>query len=167
WYGKPGAMSEATRRRLAAAEDGDIHAVDGVTGQYIRLLERLLHYPGRILAVAIVSLIAIFVAYGFLGKGTNFFPDVEPEVAWVSIYARGELSTDEMDALVRDVESRIMDMPEFASVYTRVGAGGGNREDQIDRISLRFVDWKQRRPAEQILEDVRARIADIAGIEAE
>lgn len=167
WYGKVGAMSPVTRERLAAAETGDIHGVGGWTGRYINILERALHHPGKILGVSIITLIAIFMAYGAFGKGTGFFPDVEPEVAWVNIYARGDLSTEEMDGLVREVESRVLGWDEFKSVYTRVGGGGDNREDQIGRISLRFVDWELRRPAGEILEDVRERVADIAGVEVE
>ena len=168
WYGKAGAMNAQTRARLAAAETGDIHAVGGATGWYLGILERALHHPGRILATATVALVGIFIAFFLFGKGTNFFPDVEPEVAFVNIYARGDLSTDEMDGLVRKVENRIIDMPEFESVYTRVGAGGeGNREDQVGRISLQFVDWEQRGTATEILEEVRQRVRDIAGIEVE
>lgn len=168
WYGKAGAVNEKTRERLAAAETGDIHEVGGATGWYVGILERALHHPGKILLTATIALFSIFIAYGFFGKGTNFFPDVEPEVAWVNIYARGDLSTQEMDQLVDEVEDRIIDMPEFKSVYTRVGTGGGgNREDQIGRISLQFIDWEQRRPAFEILEDVRGRVQDISGIEVE
>lgn len=167
-YGKAGAMSDLTRERLAASETGDIHGVGGFTGWYISVLERALHHPGKILLGATVALFGIFAAYGAFGKGTEFFPNVEPEVAWVNVYARGDLSTDEMDALVREVENRILGMDEFESVYTRVGGGNGdNREDQIGRISLQFIDWELRRPAEQILEEVRGRVRDLAGIEVE
>lgn len=168
WYGKAGAINEKTRARLAAAETGDIHEIGGATGWYVGVLERALHHPGKILLTATIALFSIFIAYGFFGKGTNFFPDVEPEVAWVNIYARGDLSTQEMDQLVDEVEDRIIDMPEFKSVYTRVGTGGGgNREDQVGRISLQFIDWEQRRPAFEILEDVRSRVQNISGIEVE
>ena len=170
-YGKAGAMSDTTRERLAAAETGDIHAVGGFTGWYIGVLERALKHPGKILAFSTVALIMIFVAYGQFGRGTEFFPNVEPEVAWVNVYARGDLSTDEKDSLVREVENRILDMQEFESVYTRVGGGqgggGGNREDQIGRLSLQLIDWELRRPAEEILEDVRQRTAELPGIEVE
>jgi multidrug efflux pump len=167
WYGKAGAVSPLTRDRLAAAETGDIHAVGGWTGKYINVLERALHHPGKILATATVVLFSIFAAYGAFGKGTGFFPEVEPEVAWVNVFARGDLSTDEMNSLVGEVEQRILGWDEFKSVYTRVGSGGDNREDQIGRISLRFVDWELRRPAEEILEDVRKTVVDIPGIEVE
>jgi len=167
WYGKAGAVSARTQQRLALAETGDIERVDGFTGFYVRVLSGALHHPGKILIAAIVSLIAIFAAYGAFGKGMGFFPDVEPEVAFVNVYARGDLSTDEMDALVREVEQRVLGRDDLRFVYTRVSSGGNNREDQIGRLSLRFVDWEQRKPAVEILEEIREATADIAGIEVE
>lgn len=170
-YGKAGAMSDETRDRLAAAETGDIHAVGGFTGRYVTILDGAIKHPFMILAGGFATLILIFVAYGQFGKGTEFFPTVEPEVAWVNVYARGDLSTDEKDVLVREVENRILDMQEFESVYTRVGSsgqgGGGNREDQIGRISLKLVDWEERRTAAEVLEEVRQRTAGLPGIEVE
>ncbi|MDX1453962.1 MAG: efflux RND transporter permease subunit [Gammaproteobacteria bacterium] len=171
-YGKAGSMNEVTRSRLAAAETGDIHAVGGFTGWYIGVLEKALHAPGRILVFSTMALVVIFLAYGQFGRGTEFFPNVEPEVAWVNIYARGDLSVDEMDVLVGEAEQRILGMEEFASVYTRVGGGGGgggqsNREDKIGQISLKLVDWELRRPAAEIMEEIRQRTNDLSGIEIE
>jgi multidrug efflux pump len=57
-------------------------------------------------------------------------------------------------------------MPELESVYSRSGIGLGNDvdEDIVGRIQLRFIDWELRRPADEILDEVRARTADLAGI---
>jgi len=67
---------------------------------------------------------------------------------------------------VRSVEERIVDMPEYESVYARSGLrlGDETEEDIIGRIQLRFVDFAQRRPADDILNEVRERTADLAGI---
>ncbi len=57
-------------------------------------------------------------------------------------------------------------MPEFESVYSRSGIGLGDdgEEDVIGRIQLRFIDWELRRPADDILAEVRERTADLAGL---
>jgi len=67
---------------------------------------------------------------------------------------------------VREVENRILDMEEFESIYTRSGIALGNDvdEDIIGRIQLSLVDWEFRRPAAQIMNEVRERTADIPGI---
>jgi multidrug efflux pump len=163
--GKTGALSAQARERLAAAEIGDLDTIGGLTGAYIRLLKRALRRPLLTAGGVTALLLLVFFTYGRFGHGVEFFPEVEPEFARINIAARGDLSVDEKDALVRKVERRILDMPEFESVYTRTGGGGrGAREDQIGSISLQLVDWEFRRPAADILEDVRARTADIAGI---
>ncbi|MCG8433889.1 MAG: efflux RND transporter permease subunit [Gammaproteobacteria bacterium] len=167
-FGKPGAMSDKARKSLAAAETGDIESIGGFTGRYLHFLKGALAHPWKILLGAFALLIGIYVAFGTFGKGTEFFPDVEPEFAFVNIYARGDLSTQEQDHLVKEIETRILDMPEFQNVSTRVGAGGrGSREDQIGRLTLQFVDWELRRPAVQILQEVRDRTTDLAGVEIE
>jgi multidrug efflux pump len=106
------------------------------------------------------------VLYEVVGRGFEFFPEIEPEMGVLNIRARGDLSVDERDALVADVEQRILDMPEYDSVYTRSGIALGNDvdEDIIGRIQLDFVDWELRRPAAEIMAEVRSRTADLAGI---
>ena len=88
------------------------------------------------------------------------------------VHARGNLSIGEQDTLVREVERRILALDDFASVYSRTGqhrAGFGRDvpPDVIGQITLEFKDWRLRRRAAEILEDVRQRTADLAGIVVE
>ena len=86
------------------------------------------------------------------------------------IHARGNLSTDEKDALVREVEARILDLDDFNAIYARSGAqasGQQQSEDVIGTISLEFKDWQARRPAAVVLDDIRERTRDISGIKVE
>ncbi|MCK5364434.1 MAG: efflux RND transporter permease subunit, partial [Gammaproteobacteria bacterium] len=73
---------------------------------------------------------------------------------------------EESDALVREVENRLLDMGEFATVYARTGTTFRAQvtEDTVGLIQLEFVDWNERRPARKILEEVRERTKDLAGI---
>ena len=45
--------------------------------------------------------------------------------------------------------------------------GQGAAEDQIGSISLNFVDWDERRPADVILQEIRDDTAGLAGITVE
>ena len=65
------------------------------------------------------------LAYGRFGSGVEFFPNVEPDYGLLYVHARGNLSIDEKDALVRQAEARILGWPGIKSVYTRVGSGAG------------------------------------------
>ncbi|MEA1049868.1 efflux RND transporter permease subunit [Lamprobacter modestohalophilus] len=142
-----------------------------ITGTYLRLLEPLLRHPAKTLGVALLALIGSYATYSQFGKGVEFFPEVEPELALVQVHARGDLSIREKDRIVRQVEGRILGMSELASVYARSynSASGQGRaaEDVVGTIQLELTDWDRRRPAELILGEIRERTADIPGIRVE
>lgn len=170
--GKPGASSDpALLKSLAAAEGGDLREVKGFAAVYLRVLDAALRRPGLILLAALALLIGVQVAYGKLGKGVEFFPNIEPDMASVLIHARGNLSVYEKDALVRDVEEKILDIDGVKTFYTRSGKaaqqGSELAEDVIGQIQLEFKDWDQRRKADAILDDIRQRTAGIAGLHIE
>ncbi len=160
----PDGVENATN--LAAAESGDLDTITGFTGAYVRVLRVAVTHPVKLVTLAALVLGGVYGLYGTFGKGVEFFPDVEPENAVLHIRARGDMSVEESDALVRQVERRLLDMNEFATVYTRTGTTFRSEvtEDTIGLIQLEFVDWKDRRPAKEILEEVRERTADLAGI---
>ncbi len=170
--GKPGAGSDPEiMKQLAAAETGNLDDIKGLSGWYLGILEKALRRPGLILFGAVLLLVGVQVSYAKFGKGVEFFPDIEPEIASVLIHARGNLSIYEKDKLVREAEDRILDIDGVEAIYTRSGKsaqqGGELAEDVIGQIQLQFMDWDQRRPASEILDSVRERTADLAGIYVE
>lgn len=141
-----------------------------VTRTYARLLTQVLRHPGKTLLAALLVLAGSYAAYFQLGKGVEFFPDVEPEFALVHVHARGDLSIREKDQIVRQVEQRILDMPELEAVYARSfnsASGQNTAEDVIGSIQLELTDWDKRREAALILEEIRGRTDDIAGVVVE
>jgi multidrug efflux pump len=163
-YSKAGGMGED--------DSIDLAALTGITAAYVRTLRGALKRPAIILSMAFATLIGSWVLYGALGKGVEFFPNVEPKQAAVQIHARGNLSVLEKASLVGEVESRILELQaergEFDSVYSLSGNPDQQQkdvaEDVIGTISVEFVDWDQRRPADVILADIIARSGDLAGI---
>ena len=152
---------------LSAAESGDLDRITGASRLYLRVVRVAVTHPVSVVLLAGVLLAGVYAAYGHFGRGVEFFPDVEPENAVLHVHARGDLSVDERDQLVREVEQRILGMPEFASIYARSGTRFRSdevSEDTIGIVQLEFVEWRHRRPATEILDEVRARTADLAGI---
>ena len=173
-----GVLGRAGESKLAVTPGGGVADVDasatldglrGMTGAYIAFMRRALAHPGKIALGATALLVGVYSLYAVVGRGVEFFPEIEPQQANVNIHARGDLSVEERDALVRRVEARILGMPELESVYARSGLRLDDEgdEDLIGRIQLRFVDWSQRRPAAEILAEIRERTADLAGIRVE
>jgi len=166
-FGRPGPGNEATLRSLAAAEGGDLSEVGGLTGRYVRALRVLVKHPLKFLGSIFLLMILVQVAYSHWGKGVEFFPDVEPENAVIFVRARGNLSIEEIDAVVRQVEQRILDMEELDTIYTRSAVrltGDGVPSDAVGMIQIEFVEWDERRPADKIFQEMRDRTDDIAGV---
>ncbi|SLN33956.1 Multidrug resistance protein MdtB [Roseivivax jejudonensis] len=160
--------SAAAKAALAAAEDGDPRRVPGVTGAYVRLLDRAIVRPWATVLFALALLLGGFAIYGEFGRGVTFFPSVEPEFMQVQVRARDNLSIYERDDLVRQVESRLLGTRGVASVYARsTMSGGQGDEDVIGTIQLDLADWQTRRPAAEIAAGIREETADIAGIEVQ
>lgn len=162
--------SSSVPAAVHAAESGDLDSIDGFGGAYLRTLGALLRHPAKIFIVALICLVGTYVAYTLFGRGVEFMPEVEPEVAQVQVQARGDLSIHERDALVRTVEQRLLDVDGIKTVYARTlgdGSSGLMMETPVDAIGiiqLEFVPWRQRRPAAEIIAELRERTDGIPGI---
>jgi multidrug efflux pump len=164
-WGRSDSHSRDEQKRIAAAETGRLEDIDGPTRHYLRALTWAVDAPGRTLGLAFGMVVAIFTAYSIFGAGVEFFPDAEPNNIIINVHGRGDLSVYEKDALVRDVEKSIHDLPYFTSVYARSGTVGDRQAaaDTIGMITLELLDWQRRPKAERIIEEVRARTAHVAG----
>lgn len=170
WFGRPGAADPATMKALAAGETGNLEDIPGLTGVYAKVLRRALRRPAAIVATSVALLVAVQTAYALFGRGVEFFPDVDPDRAVVQVHARGNLSVMEKDALMREVESRVMGTPGIETIYARTGRGQQMQEqpeDVIGTVQLEFAEWHQRPPADTIITEVRKRTADLAGVQIE
>jgi len=141
----------------------------GWTGRYVVFLQSVLPHSGKVLCLAVIILISTFGLYSVVGKGVEFFPDVAPEQAIVKIRARGSISASEIDRLVQSVEDRLYGIEGIDSIYSRSSLNFGRRSDDdiIGQIQLQLEDWETRRPTDEILTQVRGRVAGLAGIETE
>ncbi len=170
WFARRDGTQGSHHRRIRIAESGDLGELDGFSGGYVRFLQRALQMPGTVLLLMLAVVVATYIAYGRFGVGVEFFPSTEPDYARIQVQARGDLSVHEKDELVRAVESRLAGFDEVGYAYARTFAdptrtgGQSLARDAIGIVQLDFVDWTQRRPAAEIIEDIRAAVADIPGI---
>ena len=164
-FGRPGLFNERIRQNMLEAENGNIFNLSGATGKYVRFLDRSLNRPWLTLGVITLMLVGLYAAYGTFGKGIVLFPDIEPATGSVDIRARGDLSIDEKDKLVKLVEDRIQGIAGIDYVYAKSGAPGrGAAADLIGSVRLNFSNWRTRRPAAEIVEEINRRTSDISGI---
>ncbi len=140
-------------------------------GLYMAIVKQAVRYPITVCVLTVALLAGVFVAYGKWGAGVEFFPAVEPDYGLLYVHARGNLSLAEMDVATQEAENRLLGWPGIKSVYTRVGKtqGGGQDipEDVVGVIQYEFVDWRERKSANQILDDLRKVMAGIPGVDVE
>lgn len=165
WLGGIGLKTNAVKSPGAATQT----STGKFTKSYLSVLKLMLSHPAKTLVAALSLIIITYAIYFNLGKGAEFFPDIEPETAQVLVHARGDLSIYEKDAILRRVEQNILDMPELKSVHSRSfnQAQSNIAADVIGSLQFQFTNWMARRPASEILEDMRQRTQDLAGIQLE
>lgn len=145
------------------------------TGYYQGLLSGVLRLPAIFVLLTISGLFISITAFVMFGKGVEFFPDIEPENINVNVMAQGNFSAYEQDKYTDLVENTLLplvDSGDLKIVYTRSGAGpeGAQRDrtdDTIGVIRLELAYWEDRRKAKDIIEDIRKRAGDIAGVRVE
>ena len=142
---------------------------------YRRFLDAGLKNPGLTLFLAFCLLVALGTLYGKIGKGTEFFPEGDPERAMIGIRAPQGTNIHETDRIASLIEERIQPYkPWLKHIITNVGSGGGGSINlmastggpHLANITLVFHDFIEReRPSVEIIAEVRKAIADIAGAE--
>ncbi|WP_341368118.1 efflux RND transporter permease subunit [Yoonia sp. BS5-3] len=164
--GKRRGQTARAKAQLYAAEHGDPRKATGFTGGYVRLLEWSILRPWTTLSFALIALVTSFMAYGIFGNGLTFFPEVEPDYAQVEVRAKDNFSVYEQDALVRQVEAKLANYDEIASVYARSGSSNESG-DVIGSLQLELAEWNTRRTVSLIADDIRADMSEIPGIEVQ
>ncbi|MBL8645212.1 MAG: efflux RND transporter permease subunit [Rhodospirillaceae bacterium] len=160
----PPVQAKSDLEALTSAE----YANDALTKAYARVLNASLNHAGKVLAGTVIMLFVVVFAFIKSGTGIVFFPPQEPDRAVVKIFARGNLSIEEQDVIIKDIDARVRGVEGLEFVYARSGRPAGSGEapaDLVGELSIRFQAWDTRRPADEIIADVQARLADLPGIE--
>lgn len=113
-------------------------------------------------------------------KGVEFFVESEPEQAIVYVLARGNLSLEEKDDLLRQAEAVVLNHPGIATAFAFAGEGGldsntgGTQapKDLIGQVQFETVAWEDRMlrsdlDGDIIISELTERLSDIPGIQIE
>ncbi|SDI01379.1 efflux RND transporter permease subunit [Lutimaribacter saemankumensis] len=142
------------------------------------------------IAAVIGFVVGVFMYFGENSNGVEFFTDSEPEQAIVYVRARGNLSLEEKDDLVAQVEKIVLAHPGILNAFAFAGDGGLNNNtggaqpplDTIGQVQLETIPWEDRaayaasHPEEVtlaqldgdvIISDLTAKLEQISGIRIE
>jgi multidrug efflux pump len=171
-FGKAGSQSERAKNKLQVLENGDPKTLKSITGLYSRVLSFATRYSIVTLIGTVAVLFSTFWAYGQYGGGLIYFSDGENKFAVVNLRARGNLSVEETNLLLREVEERVLQVEGIAHVnaYTQL-SGRPSRDGGTDRVGSIFLELydrgDRRLNSEAVLERVRERTQDIVGVQVE
>ncbi|SMQ61530.1 multidrug efflux pump [Devosia lucknowensis] len=146
----------------------DVKKVGGLTGLYVRLMDKLLHWPLPTLAVGFGAIVTIFVAYAMNPTGSEAFPASEPEFATVAVVGRGNYSPEEIRDMLREIENELIQVQGVQDVIMQFGSTGSfstTPPDTIGNFQLQLTNWNHRVPASQIFAEIRERVAGFAGLD--
>ncbi|MEZ9658108.1 efflux RND transporter permease subunit [Vibrio sp. 10N.261.52.F3] len=160
--GKPQYVSPKSQSRMVALHNGDFSQATGLTKAYYHTLSIAIKHPFKILFSAILLAVTVGFTYSKAGLGAEFFPEVDPPFFNVKVRSHGDLSIQEKDDIMRDIELMMLNHDEFDTVYTRTGG-----DDQIGLISITPVDWQYRRSVKAIIDELKVQTDQYAGVEIE
>ncbi len=160
--GRPQNVTPEARANMVALHEGEFDKATGITKLYYQTLSIALRHPLKILLSAIVMSVAIGFAYAKAGNGVEFFPEVDPPYFNVKVRSYGDLSINEKDTIMREIEQVMLGHDEFESVYTRTGG-----DDVIGQIQVKPVEWQYRRKVMAIIDELKQTTDKFSGVEIE
>ena len=144
---------------------------------YRRNMRWALRHKGLLLLGTLAAFVLVLVAYGattLRSRGVEFFPQNEPDFAVINVELPVGSTLDVSNEYVQRVEALTLPYKAHiesvvANVGQRRGFGGssaGSSTSHQSHVLLNFPDWQNwvMKPS-QVMEHLRAGIADIAGAE--
>jgi len=141
---------------------------------YEKLLSACLRNRLVTLLSVVLALALLVALYGRYGAGMEFFPSGEPGRAFVNIKAAEGTSIEKLDAITREVESRLTGYENIELFVANIGAGssgdpfagGASGGLNTATVSIEFVDFVDRKePSSVTTKNIREAVKDIPGAE--
>jgi len=149
--------------------------------RYRGYLELALAHRPTTLCLAVMVLVGMALSYYRFGHGVEFFPDIDPQRAYIQLKGAQGTSLPESDRRTQMVEAVLAeyygeraDEGDIRNYMAAVGAGGSGGKSLIvasggthrARINLDFYDYRdRRRPSADALSEIRLRLPDLTGVE--
>lgn len=159
-------------KRYHEASDFKFHPM---IGAYIALLTLALRW--RMLTITLAATLLVVISSVYITSAeVEFEPETEPGSALVNVDGPQGQSLEVTDAIIREIERRVVDLKESGNaeyILSSVGSegsmnemGGSRGESNIGRVTLDFPKLGSTEVLPSVmLEDLRGRFSDITGAE--
>ena len=165
WWLVPVAVEWLAKHRARSAE---LNPDGFVLSRYRRTLAGSVGRPW--ISVVVVAAILGLGVFSFFKVGSGFIPKIDEGGFILDYVAPPGMSLRETDRLIRQVEAIIQHRPGIDTYSRRTGVqlGGGLTESNTGDFFIRLKPVKDRRPIEDIMNDVRNQVqATVPGLEVE
>jgi multidrug efflux pump len=170
-FGRSSKINQRAAKAMHASEEGNINDLQGFSKKYYHLLQKILRWPKSFVGGCLVLVIGVYFFFYMIGTGVQFFPKIEPKSAVIVLKSKGNLSITQKDRFLKQAEQQILDLEQDIKVfYAKAGdfkKSNSMPQDAIASIRLEFQDWRQRRKAKEIEQEIRQRLKAIKGISIE
>ncbi|SEA22267.1 efflux RND transporter permease subunit [Rubrimonas cliftonensis] len=126
--------------------------------------------PALAIGAACGGIYLVYDYYGGHNRGVEFFVETEPQRAILYVRARGNLSLEEKDRLVADVERRVIGVEGVAALFSFAGDGGLQKQggegpkDSVGELQFELERWGERRDGKTILAEIVERAQTAPGV---
>ena len=173
-FGKPSNASADVYRSLGSDQGINLKELTGYVGKYVNILSYVIKRPIITLSLIFFVIFGIIATYSNFGKGMVFFTSNDPYFGVVKVYARGNLSVEEVNDLAQEVEDAMINQYGIKSYFLQTGqfssvgpSGGGSSEDLIATAYFEFIERGKRKNGHKIMDDLRNELSNISGIKYE
>ncbi|WP_422133722.1 efflux RND transporter permease subunit [Endozoicomonas sp. ALD040] len=159
--GKPRSLGAGEKASMQAVESGEFDQTTGFTGRYVSVLARAIDNPGKMLLFTCITVALIFTLFIKTSRGVEFFPDVDTDAIIITVKVNsGNLSVDEKDALMANIEARLLDLPGMETLYARTGDN-----QVVGTLRINLEDWQYRDTTLTIARDAEQRLSAFSGLD--
>ena len=146
----------------------------GILVFYRESLDWALGHRAVVLGGTLGLFVVVLLIFGKFNHGTELFPETDPRQIWASVETPPGTRLEQTDAIVRELERRLGDLPDIRVRSAASGAGAtgdefsGGRSEGGDptrgRVTLDLLDMEERSQGSLVtLEEARRRVRGIPG----
>ena len=171
-------MKPHSERTVSVDDDARVQEEAGIGGRilvfYRDSLTWSLDHRGAILGGTVGLFVLVVLIFAGFNHGTELFPETDPRQIWASVETPPGTRLEQTDAIVRELERRLGDLPDIRVRSAASGAGAtgdefsGGRSEGGDptrgRVTLDLLDMEDRSQGSLVtLEEARRRVRGIPG----
>ena len=148
---------------------GDNFIVRWCKARYAPVLERALAAPRRVIAIAVLALLAAIGIGSTLGS--EFLPELDEGSIWLHVTLASSISVEESREFGRRVVSELHKVPEVLDVVYKAGRPDDGTDPQLINSTETFIslkdasEWRSGYDKPRILAEMDARLRAIPGID--